>query len=99
MGARGYIYAEIEVINPLEYERWRVEGLEAIAAHGGRFLVRRGDPTLLVGNGEPRLVMILEFDSRTQAAQWFDAMKQFHSQRARGAEVRVVLLSGVEGVA
>ncbi len=69
MTVRGYIYTEIEITNPDEYEHSRAEAPDTIAAYGGRFIVQRGDPKPLAGSGEPRLVMILEFDGRDEAAK------------------------------
>ena len=93
---KGYIYAEIEVINPLEYEKWRALSLEHIAAFGGRFLVRRGDPRVLEGSKDIRLVMILEFESRERAMEWYEAMKKWRTERGRAANLYAVLLTGYD---
>jgi uncharacterized protein (DUF1330 family) len=91
---KGYIYAEIEVTNPLEYERWRAVGLEQVAAFGGRFLVRRGEPRVLEGSRQVHLVMLVEFESRERAMQWYDAMQAIRKERVKAANLHVVLLTG-----
>ena len=91
---KGYIYAEIEVLNPLEYEQWRAVGLQQVAAFGGRFIVQRGDPQVLEGDRQVRLVMIVEFESRDRAMEWYEAMCGFRRGRRQAANLHVVLLAG-----
>jgi uncharacterized protein (DUF1330 family) len=98
---KGYIYAEIEVINPLEYEKWRVVSLEQIRVYGGRFLVQRGNPRVLEGDKRSQLVMIIEFESRERAMEWYEAMRKWRTERIRAANLYAVLLTGhteAEGV-
>jgi uncharacterized protein (DUF1330 family) len=93
---KGYIYAETEVINLLEYEKWRVLSLEHVAAFGGRFLVQRGNPRVLEGSKDVQLAMILEFESRERAMQWYEAMKKWRTERGRAANLYAVLLTGYD---
>jgi uncharacterized protein (DUF1330 family) len=94
----GYIYAEIEVINPLEYEQWRAVSLEQIAGFGGRFLVQRGSPRVLEGGKHVQLVMIIEFESRERAMQWYETMRKWRTERVRAANLYAVLLTGYDEV-
>ena len=91
---KGYIYAEIEVINPLDYERWRAVVLRRIADFGGRFLVQRGNPRVLEGDKRVQLVMIVEFESREKAMQWYEAIRKFRRERVVAANLYAVLLTG-----
>jgi uncharacterized protein (DUF1330 family) len=93
---KGYIYAEIEVINPLEYERWRTVSLGLIADFGGRFLVQRGNPRVLEGDKRVQLVMIVEFESREKAMQWYEAMTTFRREQVLATHVYAVLLTGYD---
>ena len=56
-----YIYANVEVTDPVAYEAYRAEVPGIIAAHGGRYLVRGGATTVLEGAGIPQRQVILEF--------------------------------------
>jgi uncharacterized protein (DUF1330 family) len=96
--ANGYIYAEIQVISPLEYERWRVVSLKVIADFGGRFLVQRGNPRVLEGDKRVNLVMIVEFESRERAMQWYEAMKKWKREQVDAANLYAVLLTGHDEV-
>jgi len=56
-----YIYASIEITDPVAYEAYRAEVPAVIAAHGGRYLVRGGATAVLEGPGVPQRQVILEF--------------------------------------
>ncbi len=56
-----YIYANVEVTDPVAYETYRAEVPALIAAHGGRYLVRGGAVTVLEGQGVPQRQVVLEF--------------------------------------
>jgi len=56
-----YIYANVEVTDPAAYEAYRAEVPALIQAHGGAYLVRGGEVTVLEGSGVPQRQVILEF--------------------------------------
>ena len=56
-----YIYANVEVTDPVAYETYRTEVPGLIAAHGGRYLVRGGAVMVLEGTALARRQVILEF--------------------------------------
>ena len=56
-----YIYANVEVTDPAAYEAYRTEVPALIQAHGGAYLVRGGEVTVLEGHGVPQRQVILEF--------------------------------------
>jgi uncharacterized protein (DUF1330 family) len=95
---KGYIYAEIEVINPLEYAKWRATSLQQIEVFGGRFLVQRGNPRVIEGGKRLQLAMIIEFESRERALEWYEAMKKWRTERGRAANLYAVLLTGYDDV-
>ena len=68
---KGYLHAEITVLDALRYEEWRYRAVESLAAAGARFIVRRGDPKVLEGNKQMPLVFIVEFESRERAEKWW----------------------------
>jgi uncharacterized protein (DUF1330 family) len=45
----------------------------AVAAHGGRFLIRGGEPESLEGPGTPARVVVLEFPSRDAARAFYNS--------------------------
>jgi uncharacterized protein (DUF1330 family) len=96
--AKGYIYAEVEITDPAEYEKYRPLAAASIEAFGGRYVVRRGDPEVLEGGRPVRLAVVLEFPTRERAREWYtspqyDEAKAF---RFRGANTHLILLSGYD---
>jgi uncharacterized protein (DUF1330 family) len=68
-----------------------------VAQYGGRYLARGGHTESLHGNWQPKRLVLLQFDSREQAAAWesspeYTAVKQL---RDRCAQVNMLLLDGV----
>ena len=56
-----YLFANVEVTDPVVYEQYRQQVPATIAAYGGRYLVRGGAVEVLEGGGVPSRVVILEF--------------------------------------
>ena len=67
---RGYFFGEFEITDPATYEVYRTKVPDIISAHGGRILVRGGDPHLCDGTVPQRRFVIVEFDS-PEAARTF----------------------------
>jgi uncharacterized protein (DUF1330 family) len=71
---KGYIAAELTVTNPgPEFDEYRKKVPATVEAFGGRFLARGGDPEVLEGNDPAGRVIILEFDSRERALEWYNS--------------------------
>ena len=61
---KGYFFVEIEIADPAAYEAYRTKVPDIISAHGGRILVRGGDPQPFDGPmPQQRRFIIVEFDS------------------------------------
>ena len=58
-----YIIATIEVTDPEKFEVYRGQVPATIEKHGGRYLARGGDVTVVEGDQPVRRTVILEFDS------------------------------------
>jgi uncharacterized protein (DUF1330 family) len=95
--AKGYILATVRVTDA---EAYRASGYmamaeESVAAFGGRFMVRGGEPLALEGDAPAERIVILEFPSRDQAAA-FHASATYApaiTLRQSLAESRLLLLS------
>jgi uncharacterized protein (DUF1330 family) len=96
--AKGYIYAEVEVTNPEQYEKYRVPAGASIVAFGGQPVVRRGDPETLEGERRPKLVVIIEFESRERALEWYNSPQYQEAKKLRvgAANTHVLVLSGYQ---
>jgi uncharacterized protein (DUF1330 family) len=95
--AKAYLLVQVNIP---DFEAYRASGYmgmaeKAVAAHGGRFLVRGGDPEQLEGAAQPDRIVILEFPSR-EAARGFWASVEYGpalSLRQSLSKATTVLLS------
>jgi uncharacterized protein (DUF1330 family)/ketosteroid isomerase-like protein len=85
-----------EVTDPAAYEEFKQRAEAAVAAHGGRYLVRGGVLEALEGEWLPRLVL-LEFDSLEAARRFYrsDEYGAARDVRLRSATARVAAVDGV----
>lgn len=60
---RAYFFGEFEITDPAAYEIYRAKVPNIISAHGGRILVRGGDPLPLDGTMPQRRFVIVELAS------------------------------------
>lgn len=93
-----YVIVEVDIHDPDAYSQYRTLSGPAVAAHGGRFLVRGGPAELLEGSDEPKRIVVLEFDSMDAARRWYDSPEYREARAARegAATARFVLVEGVE---
>jgi uncharacterized protein (DUF1330 family) len=96
---KGYLFVQLEVTDPAAYEAYRTAVPDIISAHGGRILVRGGDPQPLDGTVVPqRRRVIVEFD-RPEAVKAFydsDAYQAVLPIRLNASDGFVCLLTGEE---
>lgn len=94
--AKGYIYAELEVTDPALFETYRPLAAASIAAFGGRYAVRGGDPKVLEGTGPAPRSVLLEFDSPERTMEWYNSPQYQEALkiRLRLAKTKVTLLTG-----
>ena len=93
---KGYILAEIEVTDPETYKQYMPLAAAAIAAFGGRYLVRGGEVQPLEGDYDPRRTVLIEFDSPEQARAFYYSAQYQEAVaiRRRCSRGRLVLFSG-----
>ena len=68
-----YVIVETDVTDPERYEQYKAASPAAIAAGGGRFLVRGGDLAVLEGDWHPSRLVVLEFEDLAAAERWFES--------------------------
>jgi uncharacterized protein (DUF1330 family) len=92
-----YLFAEVEVLDPVAYEEYRKLVPAAIAAHGGRYLARGGTAELLEGQGEPQRLVILEFPdlARLRAFHRSPEYRPLIALRQRAARSRLLAVEGL----
>lgn len=95
---KGYIYAEFEVTDPGDWEKYVPLAQASLAEFGARYVVRGGDPEVLEGDSGSRRISILEFESPEKARRWYHSPQYQAAKATRitAANVNVLLLSGPE---
>lgn len=93
----GYYIVEIDVHDPVAYERYKELASAAIAAHGGEYLVRGGEWEALEGDSPKSRVVVLRFDSVEAARTWFNSPEyaEAHAIRSQAATSRSYIIEGV----
>ncbi len=92
-----YIYANVEITDPVAYEAYRAEVPAVITAHGGRYLVRGGATMVLEGAGVPQRQVILEFPDMAQLQAFYHSPQYQRLVGLRQA-ASVGTLFAIEGV-
>jgi uncharacterized protein (DUF1330 family) len=93
-----YVIVETDITDPEQYEHYKAASPAAIAAGGGRFLVRGGELATLEGDWHPPRLVLLEFEDLQAAKRWYDsdAYQQARKLRAGAAGFRAVAVQGVD---
>ena len=93
---KGYIYAEVEITDEAEFKKYQPPAVASLAAFGGRIIVMGGDPKVLEGGQNVRMSVLVEFDSRERASEWYHSPEYQAAIpiRQRGANTHLVLLTG-----
>jgi uncharacterized protein (DUF1330 family) len=75
---------------------YRRRNSEAVAAHGGRFVVRGGPIEVLEGDWSPLRVVVIEFDDADTARRWYgsDAYRAAIPIRQGASTTHLLLVEG-----
>lgn len=89
---------ETDIHDPERYERYKAASPGAVAAGGGRFVVRGGELAVLEGDWQPSRLVILEFPDLDAAKAWYvsDAYEAAKKLREGAATLRMVAVQGLE---
>lgn len=92
-----YLIAEVEVTDPAAYEGYKKLTPAAIAAYGGKFIVRGGEVESKEGGWKPSRLVVVEFSSMAQARKFYDSPEYAPALAIRkgASNSRLVLADGV----
>jgi uncharacterized protein (DUF1330 family) len=93
-----YVIVETDITDPEQYEQYKAASPAAIAAGGGRFLVRGGELTTLEGDWHPSRLVLLEFADLQAAQRWYESevYQETRKLRAGAARFRAVAVQGID---
>ena len=91
-----YLIAEVDVQDPAAYERYKQLVPGAIAAYGGKFIVRGGTVDSKEGGWTPARIVVVEFPSMAQARKFYDSPEYAEALalRLRTTKSRLILVEG-----
>jgi uncharacterized protein (DUF1330 family) len=94
----GYVIAETDITNPEQYEKYKAASPGAVAAGGGRFIVRGGELAVLEGDWQPSRLVMLEFEDLAAAKRWYESeiYQEAKQLREGAAHLRMVAVQGVD---
>ena len=87
-----YVVVEIEVLDQERYEEYKQLAPPAIAAYGGRYLVRGGEVETLEGSWSPKRLVIVEFPSVERAREWWRSAEYERAKALRQACARTEMI-------
>lgn len=92
-----YVIATVEVSNPAQYEHYKTAAQAAIAAHGGRYLVRGGESEVVEGAFPGSRYVVLEFPDMA-TAKTFVGSADYAAAKAHRDGAATMSMVIVEGV-
>jgi uncharacterized protein (DUF1330 family) len=92
-----YVIVNVTIRDRESYERYKQLAAEAVAAYGGRYLVRGGATETLEGTWRMARLVILEFPSVERARAWWASREYGPAKALRQAcaDTEMVLVEGV----
>jgi uncharacterized protein (DUF1330 family) len=92
-----YIVVETDVHDPEQYEQYKAASPGAVAAGGGRFIVRGGELAVLEGDWHPKRIVILEFPDLETAKRFYESERYQEAKKLRegAANLRMVAVEGI----
>jgi uncharacterized protein (DUF1330 family) len=92
-----YVIVEVSIHDKKEYEEYKKLTPEAIAAYGGKFVVRGGQTVTLEGDWEPERIVVLEFPTIERAHEWWhsEIYSAAKAIRQKAAKTKMIIVPGV----
>ena len=93
-----YVIVETDITDPKRYEQYKAASPTAVAAGGGRFIVRGGELVVLEGDWQPSRLVVLEFEDLATAKRWYESEIYQEAKKLRegAAHLRMVAVQGIE---
>ncbi|HSJ07584.1 MAG TPA: DUF1330 domain-containing protein [Longimicrobiales bacterium] len=94
-----YIIVQVDVRDPVAYERYKALAESSVSAHGGKYIVRGGATETLEGSWKPPRLVVLEFPSAVAARAWWASPEYAEGKALRQAVAgsQMLLAEGVAG--
>jgi uncharacterized protein (DUF1330 family) len=92
-----YLIAEITVIDPVGYEKYRAKVGTSLANYNAKFLVRGGTIENLEGGWSPQRLVMCEFPDMKTIREWYasEEYQEIKKLRDDTAAFNIVSVSGI----
>ena len=96
--AKGYIIARVRIDDLEQYKKYMAVSGDAIAAFGGKFLVRGGEYETVEGDPESRRLVVVEYPSYEDAVECYnsDVYQSAKALRVHAGDAQFVIVKGAE---
>ncbi len=96
-----YVIVEVSIEDNAIYEEYKKLTPIAIAAYGGKFIVRGAQTECLEGDWHPERMVLLEFPSVEIAKEWWASPIYSKAKilRQKSAKTKMIVVEGVEKLA
>ncbi|MES1248631.1 MAG: DUF1330 domain-containing protein [Actinomycetota bacterium] len=93
-----YIIVETDITDPEQYEQYKAASPAAVAAGGGRFVVRGGELAVLEGDWQPSRLVVLEFPDLEAAKAFYESETYAAARKLRdgAATLNMVAVQGLD---
>jgi uncharacterized protein (DUF1330 family) len=92
-----YVISDVEFLDAVQVERYRLLAQAAIAKYGGRYLARGGAVEPVEGEWRPERIIIVEFPTMERAREWYGSREYALALEVRRTALERNLIF-VEGV-
>lgn len=94
--AKGYMIARVRIDDAEQYRKYMAVSPDAIAAFGGKFIVRGGRSETVEGEAETWRIVVAEFPSYEAAHEFYhsDIYREARKLREGAGEAQFVLVEG-----
>lgn len=92
-----YIIVETDIHDPEQYEQYKRASPGAVAAAGGRFVVRGGEMAVLEGDWSPKRLVLIEFENLDAAKRFYESEQYREAKLLRegAANLNMVAVEGI----
>ena len=93
-----YLIYDAVVTDPQKYEHYKSLAPAAIAAYGGKYVVRGGKHESVEGDWKPNRMVMMEFPTYAKAQEFWNSPEYTSARKSReGAAVaKAVIVQGLE---
>ncbi len=91
-----YLIVDITITDPEGFKEYQQAVPAIVEKHGGRYIVRGGDPEVLEGDWNPTRVVVLEFPNMATLKAWYgsDDYQKIIALRTDNSDGNVIAVEG-----